>query len=393
MYDMAKGAAILFIVLGHVLLPVYKESPVSINLYYVTLMLGMGVFCFVSGVMAHHLYRPEFQWKKLWYILYLYLFYKLILYFVEPLAWGAITDHPYLLFESGAPWYLLTLFFWYLGLPLLQGSQRTAGSVVAFLRITVLCLLLGYLGFLSPQLNSFLASERLISYYPFFAAGYLMGEKGTERLVRKQRRALILFLFFFILLFGIGSAFVLRDMLAVSGVSYYRLYRAEGNVLERFPWTLRLLWYLTTIPATLGLMALCQRAAENHILRQRRSDGADRERRNFALSAGRAEQKKEEGMRGLSGEGRREGRIIRLLSLLGRNSLSVYILHRPIRDLLMFLGLYRRITVLHAETILGLCILSFFLSVLLALPPWTKLISGLSELFDRFWECVFLKKV
>lgn len=138
--------------------------------------------------------------------LWLYLLFQFVLFFSEIPAYGRTTRFPDFLHTSGAPWYLLALLLWYLMIPFcaacrgkvlslrpassnrrLQSSERREQpglpySLIAWILLTILSLAGGYLasGALAG-LGDFLALDRVIAFAPFFFAGYFV---GPERLMR-----------------------------------------------------------------------------------------------------------------------------------------------------------------------------------------------------------------
>ena len=120
--------------------------------------------------------------------LWLYLLFQFILFFSEIPAYGRTTRFPDFLHTSGAPWYLLALLLWYLMIPFFyayRGKVLPLGipcSLIAWILLTIMSLAGGYLasGALAG-LGDFLALDRVIAFVPFFFAGYYI---GPERLMR-----------------------------------------------------------------------------------------------------------------------------------------------------------------------------------------------------------------
>lgn len=167
--------------------------------------------------------------------LWLYLLFQFVLFFSEIPAYGRTTRFPDFLHTSGAPWYLLALLLWYLMIPFFAGcrgkvlplrpvcsnrrlqlSERRAQpdehpqtgrhlhagagraqrgipcSLIAWILLTSLSLAGGYLasGALAG-LGDFLALDRVIAFAPFFFAGYFVGSEHLMRFLGAEQECVL----------------------------------------------------------------------------------------------------------------------------------------------------------------------------------------------------------
>ena len=284
--DNAKALLILLVVIGHLLLPLAR-TPLVNGLIYLIYSFHMPCFVLLSGFYAKSAVRDgRFRWGKLVQFLWLYLIFKLMLDITEGLLAGEVPLWPDLLHESGAPWYLLALFFWYLLLPLAariaqHGAWARGGALLAVLLLCVF-------GKYGVHLRDFFAIDRVIGFAPFFFCGYFWQEEGLVRFEHARRRFVYALL---LLVLGLGAAFAANTELyqwhlIVYGADYHRYPMSLWPSL----WAVNLGWYALALIMSLGLLALSP------------------------------------------------GRWIPVWSRIGRYTLQIYILHRPIRDLLQYAG-------------------------------------------------------
>lgn len=317
--DLLKGNLILLVVLGHFLLPVQSSSPV-IGLFSLIYAFHMPAFIFLSGLMAKSVYRPgkgflyassSFRWDKLLQLLKLYVIFKLLVYYSEIGYYGASGPYPDLFHESGAPWYLMALMLWYLMIPL---AENIGNHALTFALILLFSLFSGYFG---GGLRDFLSLDRVTAFMPFFFLGYFLGRDRFRKLLHamcgsgKGQRILRGSLYGFGTLLAavifFGQRWLGPFSIVMYGAWYNRFHPEEypaflGNQL----WCIRLLWYFAAALLTLVLFLALKQLYD----------------RNIEAS---------------------EERILaswcHAFMTLGQRTLAVYVLHRPIRDILLTVGL------------------------------------------------------
>ena len=425
--DNAKGILITLVVIGHMLLPIQGTTRGVTNFFYMIYAFHMPAFVFISGLLAQRIYtrvpKPahapaencaqrhphhaanasatqqvttvgHFNGRRWCSTLWLYLLFQFILFFSEIPAYGRTTRFPDFLHTSGAPWYLLALLLWYLMIPLfvgcrgkvlllrpvcsnrrLQLSERRAQSglpysLIAWILLTGLSLAGGYLasGALAG-IGDFLALDRVIAFAPFFFAGYFIGPErlmkflgGQQESVAAPKRAtsrrrssegtskradrgivlllMALGLFCFVLIGTQTFDRLLPYRNVVYGAWYYRFHPEQNpaafpGALAAQLWLIRLAWFLVSGLMSFTLLALMP------------------------------------------------NRQIPLLTTIGQRTLQIYILHRPIRDLLLASGFITAAGPENSLHVLLLITLSLLMTLVLSAGILQRLFDAIQKLPDR----------
>ena len=429
--DNAKGILITLVVIGHMLLPIQGTTRGVTNFFYMIYAFHMPAFVFISGLLAQRIYtrvpKPHFNWRRWCSTLWLYLLFQFILFFSEIPAYGRTTRFPDFLHTSGAPWYLLALLLWYRMIPCfagcrgkvlplrpvcsnrrLQMSERRAQSdehpqtdsrslpdeglqaghrlqasegcaqrgipcsLIAWILLTSLSLAGGYLasGALAG-IGDFLALDRVIAFAPFFFAGYFIGPErlmeflgvqqesvaapkhatsrrrspeGTSK--RADRGIVLLLTALGLLCFALIGTQTFDRLLpyknVVYGAWYYRFHpeqnpAAFSGTLAAQLWLIRLVWFLVS-----GLMS-------------------------FALLA------------------LMPNRQIPLITTIGQRTLQIYILHRPIRDLLLASGFITAAGPENSTHVLLLIALSILMTLVLSVGILQRIFDAIRKLPERLF--------
>lgn len=438
--DNAKGILITLVVIGHMLLPIQGTTRGVTNFFYMIYAFHMPAFVFISGLLAQRIYtrvpKPahapaenraprhphraanvsatqqvttvgHFNGRRWCSTLWLYLLFQFILFFSEIPAYGRTTRFPDFLHTSGAPWYLLALLLWYLMIPFFAGcrgkvlplrpvcsnrrlqlSERRAQSdvglqsgrahrglpysLIAWILLTILSLAGGYLasGALAG-IGDFLALDRVIAFAPFFFAGYFIGperlmkflgvqqesvaapkratsrRRSPEGTSKRADRGIVLLLTALGLLCFVLIGTQTFDRLlpyrnVVYGAWYYRFHPEQNpaafpGALSSQLWLIRLAWFLVS-----GLMS-------------------------FALLA------------------LMPNRQIPLLTTTGQRTLQIYILHRPIRDLLLASGFITAAGPENSLHVLLLIALSLLMTLVLSAGILQRLFDAIQKLPERLF--------
>ena len=425
--DNAKGILITLVVIGHMLLPIQGTTRGVTNFFYMIYAFHMPAFVFISGLLAQRIYirvpkqahapaencaqrHPHhatnvsatqqvttvghFNGHRWCSTLWLYLLFQFILFFSEIPAYGRTTRFPDFLHTSGAPWYLLALLLWYLMIPLFAGcrgkvlllrpvcsnrrlqlSERRAQSglpysLIAWILLTGLSLAGGYLasGALAG-IGDFLALDRVIAFAPFFFAGYFIGperlmkflggqqesvaapkratsrRRSTEGTSKRADRGIVLVLTALGLLCFVLIGTQTFDRLlpyrnVVYGAWYYRFHPEQNpaafpGALSSQLWLIRLAWFLVSGLMSFTLLALMP------------------------------------------------NRQIPLLTTIGQRTLQIYILHRPIRDLLLASGFITAAGPENSLHVLLLITLSLLMTLVLSAGILQRLFDAIQKLPDR----------
>lgn len=438
--DNAKGILITLVVIGHMLLPIQGTTRGVTNFFYMIYAFHMPAFVFISGLLAQRIYtrvpKPthapaenraprhphhaanvsatqqvttvgHFNGRRWCSTLWLYLLFQFILFFSEIPAYGRTTRFPDFLHTSGAPWYLLALLLWYLMISFFAGcrgkvlplrlafsnrrqqpSERRAQSdeglqagraqcgipcsLIAWILLTSLSLAGGYLasGPLAG-IGDFLALDRVIAFAPFFFAGYFIGperlmkflgvqqesvaapkratsrRRSPEGTSKRADRGIVLLLTALSLLCFVLIGTQTFDRLlpyrnVVYGAWYYRFHPEQNpaafpGALSSQLWLIRLAWFLVSGLMSFGLLALMP------------------------------------------------NRQIPLLTTTGQRTLQIYILHRPIRDLLLASGFITAAGPENSLHVLLLIALSLLMTLVLSAGILQRLFDAIQKLPDRLF--------
>lgn len=409
--DNAKGILINLVVIGHMLLPIQGTIRGVTNFFYVIYAFHMPAFVFISGLLAQRIYTRApnrcFNGHRWCSTLWLYLLFQFILFFSEIPAYGRTTRFPDFLHTSGAPWYLLALLLWYLMIPFFYAYRNFPYSLIAWILLTIMSLAGGYLasGALAG-LGDFLALDRVIAFAPFFFAGYFIGPErlmrffgaeqesvpsknqtgrkdilaskdaeraaaltsaddrhaalvaGSKRASSRRRspeevskragRGIVLLLTAFgLLCFALVGTQTFDRLLpyknVVYGAWYYRFHPEQNpaafpGALAAQLWLIRLAWFLVS-----GLMS-------------------------FALLA------------------LMPNRRLPLVTTIGQRTLQIYILHRPIRDLLLASGFITAAGPENSAHVLLLIALSILLTIVLSAGILQRLFDTIQKLPERLFQ-------
>ena len=428
--DNAKGILITLVVIGHMLLPIQGTTRGVTNFFYMIYAFHMPAFVFISGLLAQRIYtrvpKPaqapsgnraqrrqhraanavggrqmasrageypttsggasgaavategHFNGRRWCSTLWLYLLFQFILFFSEIPAYGRTTRFPDFLHTSGAPWYLLALLFWYLMIPFFYAYRNFPYSLIAWIFLTIMSLAGGYLasGALAG-LGDFLALDRVIAFAPFFFAGYFIGperlmrflgaeqenvvapEAGSKRASSRRRspeevskragRGIVLLLTALgLLCFALVGTQTFDHLLpyrnVVYGAWYYRFHPEQNpaafpGALAAQLWLIRFAWFLVS-----GLMS-------------------------FVLLA------------------LMPNRRLPLITTIGQRTLQIYILHRPIRDLLLAGGFITAAGPENSAHVLLLIVLSILLTIVLSVGILQRLFDTIQKLPERLLGC------
>lgn len=319
-FDNLKAILIFLVILGHFLLPI--ETGYLQILKRWIYIFHMPLFIFVSGYFSKKVYTAgRMNWQKILYYLKLYVFFVAAIQLIYVVFMGKSFHVKAFIDQSGAPWYLLCLVFWYVSIPLI----RKIRPAVAILISSAAALAAGYF----DGIGDVLCLSRVFVFGPFFVLGYFCDRKTVIRLTSEKARLPILTV----------AAAVTVGVFATAPYLPQFMHLVYGNVsyaiLDNqapFGWFLRLSIGLAAVALGLGLMALTPK------------------KKCF-------------------------------LSSVGRNTLPIYILHRLIRDVIKALGFYRQ--PLHSEIqilVLLICIsvfLTWFLSRRTVDRGFSYVLSGL----------------
>ncbi len=332
--DNVRGALIMLVVIGHFLLPINSsETRLILGVTYVIYAFHMPCFVMLSGYYAKNVCKNgRFRWGKVIQMLWMYVVYETVVYFTEGLAEGVIAPFPHFLKESGAPWYLLALAVWYMTVPLFQRFRDKKVSLYISVAMFVIVSFLKYF----IQLGSFLCMDRILTFMPFFYVGFYCSQIQLDKyIISRFKRPVDLTALFLAVIILIGTKdLFFKFNLVVYGADY----RRYATDCIQWMWLINIIWYAVAMCMSLALI------------------------------------------------GNMLNRRMLILSEIGRNTLPIYFVHRPLRDILEACGFYEIIDPFNRLHVIGLILFSIVLTILLSNRAISELFNRLRSVFDSLLE-------
>lgn len=278
-WDNMKLVLIFLVVLGHFLLPVSPKGQMTRTVYFWIYSFHMPAFIFVSGYFSKNYVNERRKEEKLAGFLALYLLFTVSIWIIR-FVFGKAIGFNILLSTSGAPWYMLAMFFWYLLIPFVSRIK----PVIAFTLFFSLGLLVG----LYKACGNFLVLSRAIVFFPFFLVGYYFDGSLINRIKPWMRLFAASLLILWALILFVFHDYVSSFLKVISANSSYYSLGLSGlyGVVFRF------FWYLLSAAMIMALMILIPS-------------------RRFSVT------------------------------YIGERTLGIYIIHRLLRDVFNNLGFYR----------------------------------------------------
>ena len=161
-WDNLKAILIFLVVLGHFLLPVSSRGRSVSTVYYWIYVFHMPAFVFVSGYFSKsYVKRPKPE--KVFGFLLLYVIFKVLIWLLS-----SILDHQIanfrLFYTNGAPWYMFCMFLWYLAIP--SFAKIKPALSIPF------TILIGLLMGTDQSVSLFFGTSLLAVFFPFFLLGF-----------------------------------------------------------------------------------------------------------------------------------------------------------------------------------------------------------------------------
>ena len=176
LFDNIKGLLIILVTVAHFMLPIQSDNPVLSTVFDGIYLFHMPLFVFVSGLFAKGAYRDgRLNWNRIISFVLLGVAFQVLLYAVNGNLFDRLHRIPYF---SSAPWYLISMAWWYLATPVLARLAPPIG-VLASLALSLASSVFDFS-------SGFLALGRAISFLPYFALGYYCAT-GTLRKVAESR--------------------------------------------------------------------------------------------------------------------------------------------------------------------------------------------------------------
>lgn len=249
-WDNLKCFLIFLVVLGHFLIPVMNRGRSLQATYYFVYLFHMPAFILVSGYFAKNYLKKDVpNVNKLFGFLILYVVYKGLIWLTDSLLIGKMADFD-LFSETSAPWYLLGMFTWYMILPVFAKFKSGVSISIAVL----FGLLIGF----EDQFGPFLCLSKSIIFLPFFLVGYYLKEDIVQKLTSRKMRitsAIIL------IICAISIVSNLQVLKSFEGMLYgNRQYSIFSSVVSlKQAMLVRGLWYIIAFIMVFAVMSLIPR--------------------------------------------------------------------------------------------------------------------------------------
>ena len=291
-WDNLKLILIFLVVLGHFLIPVYDKGRSIKTVYNYIYLFHMPAFIFVSGCFSKSFVRKDDKAYKLAGFLALYCLFTAAIGLLQFIFTGKYNINTFLS-NSQAPWYMLGMFFWYL-LIIFFSRLSPAFAMPA-------CILFSLAAGAYSECGTFLSLSKTIVYFPFFLAGYYF-DRNLPYKIRPWMRIVALAVMLSAL---IGMYFYLPLIAGQLGIIFGSGSYQLLGFSNLYGMMLRTVWYIVAFIMTGSLLCLVPA-------------------KRFGVTC------------------------------IGERTLGIYVVHRLMRDVFMYLGVYQYLG--HGFVLLLACI-------------------------------------
>ena len=182
-FDNLKAVLIFLVIMGHLVRRIRTDLFFEVRDFIY--LFHMPLFIFVSGYFSKGFYKGgKYRWYKLINFLILFVLYVTLVQISYVIFQHDAFNPKAYIIQSGAPWYLLCMFYWYALIPL---ARKLPGWI-----LIPLSLIPSALAGCFPQIGTFLCLSRAIIFWPFFLMGYYCTHGQIERLRQPDLRLLSL---------------------------------------------------------------------------------------------------------------------------------------------------------------------------------------------------------
>ncbi len=279
-FDNIKAVLIFLVVLGHFLLPIHEEGNVLVLIKRLIYVFHMPLFVFVSGYFSKRIYKDgKYNFEKILYLIKAYILFVVAIQAVYAISGFRSFREIDFFSQSGAPWYLFAMIAWYLMIPLIRKFKPLPVITVNI----VLALAAGFF----KNVGDFLCLSRILVFGPFFFLGYYMEQPVLEKALHPTYKKIVTAAALFICAGILLTGSKMKDELGMvyENISYYELDR---------------LWEGPFVRLALMIAAfVISWAILFYIPREKTA-----------------------------------------ISFIGQRTMPIYMLHRILRDVLMFAGIY-----------------------------------------------------
>ena len=182
-FDNLKAVLIFLVIMGHLVRRIRTDLFFEVRDFIY--LFHMPLFIFVSGYFSKGFYKGgKYRWYKLINFLILFVLYVTLVQISYVIFQHDAFNPKAYIIQSGAPWYLLCMFYWYALIPL---ARKLPGWI-----LIPFSLIPSALAGCFPQIGTFLCLSRAIIFWPFFLMGYYCTHGQIERLRQPDLRLLSL---------------------------------------------------------------------------------------------------------------------------------------------------------------------------------------------------------
>ncbi|MDY4109796.1 MAG: acyltransferase family protein [Eubacterium sp.] len=249
LWDNLKLFLIFLVVLGHIAFDYSASSQMFRTMTTVIYTFHMPAFVFISGLFCKRKVKSDSPpIKRAFSFVMLYLFAR-VLYFIPNIIFGV---HSFFdVFSSkDEPWYMMAMAIWYM----IAWAVRKIDSKYVFITSLVFACFVGYM----KGNTDFLCIMRVITFFPFFYAGYVLDLDKVDKITSSKRAKIFSLIYFvaFVLVITvtIDSSWKLFPLL-----SGRRRFFALDDSIQNYGCLLRLGYYAVVGLLIFSIISLCPR--------------------------------------------------------------------------------------------------------------------------------------
>lgn len=242
-WDNLKCFLMISVVVGH-FVNQYPDSSFMRSMSIIIYSYHMPLFIFVAGLLQKKWTKERpFRWDKPIYYIILGYVLKILIYIVK-VVFGQ--EAVFSLFtDTGIPWYMFAMAAY---MVIAYGIRRWNAQICLVVSV-ILALLAGYV----VEIGSFLYLSRILVFFPFYYAGYLL---NSDTVLAFTRQKWVRISAVFVIIIGIFVSFYwIDDIFSIirmfTGRNAYALIR-----ISNCGWQHRLLCYVITVVVSTALISL-----------------------------------------------------------------------------------------------------------------------------------------
>ena len=249
LWDNLKLFLIFLVVLGHLANGYFSETPILGPISLIIYTFHMPAFIFVSGLFSKKSIDGEkLPGKKIFSYIILYFMATIINYGVNLIFFGKKIEFD--IFSSkNMPWYMLALAIWY---AITWAIKNVDSKYVLTVSIVIAC----FAGYMTGE-TDFMIVLRLITFYPFFYAGYILDPEKIDKFSAKL--PVKIFSALYLAAFSVGCFVKFRFASKFYPLITGRQKFSNLGEYARYAYALRFLYYIGIGLMVLAVISLCPR--------------------------------------------------------------------------------------------------------------------------------------